>query len=243
MRFVLAAAVLLTACDRSPSAATPLMLTASAGNGQTVTVGDAAPISPTVTVTSNSRPIPGVAVTFTFPFSGGIFTASAGNKIVDDTVVISDAAGVARIGRWFMRTSVGDDSLTASAAGAAPVIFTVTATPGAAFGYAKWAGDGQTAPAGLPLSTLPAIRVIDQFGNGVPGVSAMFTVMSGGGSVTGATLVTGPNGVATLGAWTLGSDPGTNTVRVLIQAGGGPGIPFTFTATGVAASAALRGQR
>jgi hypothetical protein len=244
MRFALVATFFLIACDRSPTAATPLVLTASAGNGQTVAVGYPVPISPSVTVTSDSRPVAGVAVTFTFPPRFGVFTVGAGGSvIVKDTVVISDAAGIARVGSWYLSTSVGIDSLTASAVGAAPIIFTATATPGAAFGYAKWAGDGQTALAGSSLSTMPAIRVIDQFGNGVPGVSAMFTVMSGGGSVAGATLVTGPNGVATLGAWTLGSAPGANTLRVLIQANGGPGVPFTFTATGVASSAAQRGLR
>lgn len=242
MRFALIAALLMIACDRSPTAAAPLVLTASAGNGQTVAVGSPVPISPTVTVTSNSRPVAGVAVTFTFPPLTGVFTSDAGDVFVKDTIVISDAAGIARVGSWYLKTSAGVDSLTASAAGAAPAIFTATATPGAAFGYAKWAGDAQTAPVGSSVGTMPAIRVVDEFGNGVPGVSATFTVMSGGGSVAGAASVTGANGVATLGAWTLGSAPGTNTIRVLVQAGNGPGIPFTFTATGITTSAALRSQ-
>ena len=58
-----------------------------------------------------------------------------------------------------------------------------------------------------------------------------FSVWSGGGSVTGAAAVTGDDGIATVGSWTLGSAAGANSLRATCA--GVSGSPVTFTATGV----------
>ncbi|GAC1487600.1 MAG: hypothetical protein NVS1B5_10740 [Gemmatimonadaceae bacterium] len=55
-----------------------------------------------------------------------------------------------------------------------------------------------------------------------------FVVTGGGGSVTGATLTTGPLGTATVGNWTLGSAAGPNT----LEARSGNLPPVMFTANG-----------
>jgi hypothetical protein len=60
------------------------------------------------------------------------------------------------------------------------------------------------------------------------GVTVDFAVTSGGGSLTGAHVVSDASGTATVGSWTLGQNPGTNTVTATTA--GLP--PITFTAQG-----------
>jgi adhesin/invasin len=93
------------------------------------------------------------------------------------------------------------------------------------------AGDGQVAPAGSTVATPPSVIVTDQFGNPVSGVTVIFAVASGGGSVTGATAVTNASGIATVGSWRLGPIPGLNTLTA--TSGTLTGSPITFTAVGL----------
>ena len=89
-------------------------------------------------------------------------------------------------------------------------------------------GDGQTADARTAVPDPPTVLVTGASGNGVGGVTVNFTVYSGGGSVASATAVTGTNGVASAGAWTLG-DPGPQELRASVA-----GLnPVLFTATAV----------
>jgi adhesin/invasin len=90
---------------------------------------------------------------------------------------------------------------------------------------------GPAAPALLQIipptqgaNTYPGARVRDQFGNPVPGVTVTFTVTAGGGTVEGATVITGSTGEAYVGRWNLGA-PGANT----IQASSGTLTPVTYT--------------
>ncbi|HET7228745.1 MAG TPA: invasin domain 3-containing protein [Longimicrobium sp.] len=101
----------------------------------------------------------------------------------------------------------------------------VTFGAGAPANLVKSAGDLQTANAGAAVTTPPAVTVTDQYGNPVPGATVTFSVTGGGGSTTGATPATNGSGVATVGSWTLGSGPSTNT----LQASLGALTPVTFT--------------
>jgi Bacterial Ig-like domain (group 1)/Filamin/ABP280 repeat len=95
-------------------------------------------------------------------------------------------------------------------------------------------GDQQTAPAGTAVPVRPTVVVRDAAGTPVPGVPVRFTVTAGGGSVSGGETSTGAEGTAAVGAWTLGSSPGPNTLRAETDASGVSGNPVTFTATAVA---------
>ena len=95
-------------------------------------------------------------------------------------------------------------------------------------------GNGQTAVAGTAVATAPSVYVYDGSGNPVSGLTVTFSVWSGGGSVTGAAAVTGDDGIATVGSWTLGPVPGANALRATCA--GVSGSPVTFTATGVVGS-------
>src|SRR5207247_829598 len=75
--------------------------------------------------------------------------------------------------------------------------------------------------------------VRDQFNNPVANVAVTFAVVSGGGSVTGASQLTNASGLATLGSWTLGTSAGTNTLTATTS-----GLsPVAFTATGTTGGA------
>lgn len=87
-------------------------------------------------------------------------------------------------------------------------------------------GDGQTADARTAVPNPPTVQVTGESGSGVGGVTVTFSVISGGGSVESATAVTGSNGVASSGAWTLG-DPGPQQLRASVS-----GLnPVVFSAT------------
>jgi hypothetical protein len=58
----------------------------------------------------------------------------------------------------------------------------------------------------------PEVLVRDANGNPIPGIPVKFTVTAGGGSVANATTISGPEGRATAGKWTLGPSLGVNTL-------------------------------
>lgn len=89
-----------------------------------------------------------------------------------------------------------------------------------------------TAAAGSAISPLPSVLVTDQNGSPMPGVTVNFEVLSGGGSVTGASVTTGTSGIATVGSWTLGTAAGSNSLR----ASSGSLAPVIFTATATVAA-------
>ncbi|OPZ41414.1 MAG: hypothetical protein BWY94_02433 [Actinobacteria bacterium ADurb.BinA094] len=95
---------------------------------------------------------------------------------------------------------------------------------------ALYEGNDQTASAGTAVPVAPSVRVTDAGDNPVPGVHVTFAVASGGGSVTGADAVSGADGIAAVGSWTLGGTPGENTLTATVA--GLAGSPVTFTATG-----------
>jgi adhesin/invasin len=74
------------------------------------------------------------------------------------------------------------------------------------------------------------VRVLDAGGNGVAGVTVNFAVASGDGSAVVASVATGGDGTATIGAWILGPTPGTNTLTATVT--GLTPVTFTATATG-----------
>jgi len=93
------------------------------------------------------------------------------------------------------------------------------------------AGDGQSATVGMPVPIPPAVRVTNSKGQPVAGVSVVFTVGVGGGTITGASATTGADGVAAVGSWTLGA-VGNNTLVGTVS-GATSGSPTTFSATAV----------
>src|SRR5437667_8045497 len=100
-------------------------ITFHGGNGQTATVGNAVPITPSVIVRDQfNNAVAGVAVTF---------TPAAGSGTVSPTSpVTSDSGGIAAVTSWTLGATAGTDTLRATATGLAgsPVVFLATATAG-----------------------------------------------------------------------------------------------------------------
>jgi adhesin/invasin len=202
-----------------------VVLAVLAGDAQTGVVGQAIATAPAITATRSGQPASGVVVTFA--------VASGGGSVTGGTAT-TDASGVARAGGWTLGTTIGANTLTASATTATAVTFSATARAGAAAAISKVAGDAQIAAAGFTLGTKQAVKLVDQFGNVVSGVNVTYAVATGGGSVIGAAQVTGTDGVATVGSWTLGNVAGANTLTATATGSGITGSPLTFSATGVA---------
>lgn len=66
--------------------------------------------------------------------------------------------------------------------------------------------------AGEDVQVHPTVLVTDAQSQPVPGVTVTFSIVQGGGTVTGGTQVTNSRGVATLGGWKLGRSFGINRV-------------------------------
>ena len=71
--------------------------------------------------------------------------------------------------------------------------------------------------AGHAVNEPPSVRVTTSGGRPLAGVGVHFAVQAGGGTLSGADPVTNEDGVAQVGAWTLGSAPGRNLVRATVD--------------------------
>ena len=181
----------------------PASVAATAGDGQSATVGTAVPIAPAVIVRdAGGTPVAGVAVAFAVASGGG--SVSGGSAT-------TGADGVATVGRWTLgdatgpntlRATVGADNVTGN-----PVTFTATGTPGAASADKS---SVSVSPATIPASSGSSISVItivvrDQAGNPIGGQSVTLNATGAGVSLTqpGPTDATGTT-TAQLSATALG---------------------------------------
>ena len=94
-----------------------------------------------------------------------------------------------------------------------------------------------TATVGREVTPTPAVRARDQAGKPVPGIKVSFSVL-GADRVANASAVTDQAGIASAGAWVLGTTPGAHTATA--SADGAADVRFTATAVaGPAASLTL----
>ena len=205
---------------------TPARVILSAGQGQTAVVGTNVPIPPAVIVQNAAGDaLEDVVVTFTpGPNSGNVTT----------TTVTTGMTGMATLGGWFLGPVTGEQTLVASASPTATFTFTAQGTPARVGRLEKHAGDAQIGLVGSSVTTPPAVKVLDVYGNAVPNSPVTFAVYNGGGSVIGANAVSDAAGIATVGKWTLGPLAGTQTLRA--SAEGALDVDFTAQATTGAAA-------
>ncbi len=199
------------------------------GNGQSGRVGSTLAESLVVKVTdTQDRPVAGANVLFDFTADGS--AASPATASTD-----GDGRAASRL---VLGTRVGPVTGTVSVpvdAGVTPVQAAITATAVSdnADGIALVSGNDQTGAVGTELSAALVVAVTDAFGNPIAGVTVEWTV-TGGGSVSNATTVTGANGQASV-TRTLGSGAGAQTA--VATAAGLAGSPVTFTHTATAGTA------
>jgi hypothetical protein len=186
------------------------------------------PVGSTATIRVTVRdaaglPVPGAVVTLSASGSGNTLkqpSQPTGNDGVAVGTLKSTIAGTKDI----MATVNGTTAITQTAQ--------VFVTPAPASRIAAVEGNNQSARTGEQVSVPPAVRVTNSLGEPVPGVGVTFVVTRGGGSVTGESQITDPNGVARVGSWTLGSSAGQN--RLEARAGSLNGSPVVFSATATA---------
>ncbi|HYV98524.1 MAG TPA: hypothetical protein VE967_13800 [Gemmatimonadaceae bacterium] len=211
--------ITFTATGTAAAAATVLK---AAGDAISSAAGVAVTAKPTVTVRDQyGNGVSGVAVTFAVVSGGGVATG---------TSQTTNSSGQATVGSWTLGVGLGANTMTATIAGVSgAVTFTATAISGPLAALIKTAGDNQTVNVGAAVPILPAVRAQDQFGNVISGAGVTFSVLTGGGTITGGSQTTGANGIATIGSWTLGGTAGANTLQA-----SSAGVSVTFTATGTA---------
>lgn len=195
----------------------PHALSLISGAGQTGLVGGTLDDSLLVRVVDQyNNPIESQVVSWTAEDGG----------TVSDATTSTDAAGRAGI-RWQLGDQAGVQTSHAMI-GTLPssaLDFTATALPDAAVAVEKVFGDNQSAPVGGDLTDSLVIRVVDAFGNGVPGRSLSWVLVGTGGSVNPGSSTTDDNGEA-FTRWSLGQTAGQQTLRAAV-----PGFaPISFIA-------------
>lgn len=191
------------------TAGTPSAMTATAGNNQSATAGTVLAISPSVVVRDNrGNPVQGVTVTFTASNAG----------VVTGGTITTNSAGAATVGSWRLGNTAGVQTLTASLSGVPDVVFTATATAGAAANVVV-VGDSVAAdfPVNSFISPIPTARVVDANGNPVSGATVTFESVDGTNTLVGATKTTGTDGIAQVTSWRIGTTAGVYRLRVVVN--------------------------
>ena len=193
----------------------------ASGDAQTGPAGAALANPLAVVVTRDGSAASGVSVSWNIVSGGGTLggasSATNGDGIATMTWTLGPAAGAQSA-----RASVADAS-------GSPVAFTATATAGPATTIEASGGTGQAATIGTALGDPLQVRVEDQFGNPVGGISVSWAVTGGGGTLAPPTSTTAANGTAS-SVWTLGGTVGQQSAQA--SATGLTGSPVAFTATG-----------
>ncbi len=215
------------AFNATANAGAPNAMTLVSGNARTVVAGTLVDSAPTVRVTDQfGNPVSGTSVIFSITGGGGALTGAN---------AITNAAGAANPTSWTLGLTAGANTLRATVGAVAPVNFTATGVAGPPATITKVRGDLISRVVASAVDSTPRLRVTDVGGNAVAGAAVNFSTLTGGGSVTGTTAVTDVNGFANLGAWTLGTLVGANTIRATV----GALAPVTFTITGTVGAPAV----
>lgn len=165
-------------------------------------------------------PTPGIIV------SVGV---STGSSLIGTTTATTDASGVATFSGLSLAGATGTRTLTFSANGLASTTATVSVAAGAPATFAINAGDNQNEAEGIAVAVRPSVVVTDADANGVPGIAITFAVIAGAGSITGATVSTDAQGIATVGSWALGA-AGPNRLGATASGSFAPAIELVATA-------------
>jgi hypothetical protein len=188
------------------------------GNNQSTTVGT--PTAASLVTRANDalkNPVPGVAITYADGGVGGSFSAKS---------VTTNSAGNAPT-IYTAPTKSGKFKITASATGATPATFVVTATAGPAANENIVSGNNQTAPAGTQLPQALVVSVTDQYGNAVANAAVTYSDGGAGGTFSADPVITATNGSASV-TYTGPSTPGPVTVTASLN---GVATPARFTET------------
>ncbi len=175
------------------------------GREQSGVVGQPVAVAPAViAVDAQGRGVAGLTVTFRVIDGGGQLSGEE---------VTTNQEGVARVGGWVLGPAPGLNRIAARTPGLPEVLFEATGEATGQPTIAWQEGAGQTAPVGQPLAVTPTVIARDAEGAPREGLVVTFEVVEGGGAVTGAQATTDAQGVARVGSWTMGAEPGRNALE------------------------------
>jgi hypothetical protein len=197
-------------------------IAAAAGNGQTGAVGTELANPLVVLVTDQfGNPVADVEVNW-----------HTDDGSVDPTTSQTGSDGRASAS-WVLGSSPGSQTATASSEdlSGSPVSFTATAAAGTANKLVRVSGNNQSGRAGQELGEPLVVRLVDRLGNGIPGRAVSWVVGAGGGSVPSVSTTTDGNGEART-SWTLGVNPGGNTLTAVVSGVGVVGFTATASSSG-----------
>jgi hypothetical protein len=208
-----------------PSSGEPARIEIVGGNEQADTVGQTLQDSLIVRVTDpEKRPVEGVEV---------VFAAPEGAGLAPNDTVLTGPDGRAAV-YYTLTTVSGPQTIEARAkpvvsSSSLTTLFSVSAMPDAPARLIAAGGDLQEAEVLTPLDDSLAVKAVDRFGNGVPGVE--ITWQASEGAVSPVSVTTGSDG---LGATqrTLGARPGVYRTTAVA-----PALEISaveFEATGIA---------
>jgi adhesin/invasin len=192
------------------TAGAPATVAVHAGDNQSAVAGTTVPVPPAVVVKdANGHPVQGVTTIFAIASGGGMLSGSS---------PVTNAQGIATVGTWQLGSIAGANTLSVTVQGTTvSTTVAATGTAGTPASIFISAGNNQSATVGTNVPIAPAVLVRDAHGNRAQGVTVNFAVVSGGGSLTGASPVSNAEGIATVGSWRMGTNPGTNTMSATVQ--------------------------
>jgi adhesin/invasin len=117
--------------------------------------------------------------------------------------------------------------------GVPPTVFHADILPGPPATLVSYYGNDQSAPAGTQLPMVIEVWVLDEFANGIPGVTVQWAAAPGSGSTEVASSVTTSTG-NTWTHWTIGPTVGTKNQTATATVAGLTGSPVTFAASATA---------
>ncbi len=168
-------------------------------------------------------PVPGARVAF---------VPSAGHGVADPDTVATDEDGLAGT-TWTLGDERGPQSLVAAVARAggpsARAAATALTPEEAAVSLELASGGGQRALRGTRLARPVVFRALDAAGGPVPGVRVAFVPSAGHGVAAPDTVATNEDGLAGT-TWTLGNEPGPQSLVASVARPGGPTAQAAATA-------------
>ncbi len=157
------------------------------------------------------------------------FEVVAGGGSIDPSLDVTRPDG-SSLARWTLGES-GEQRVEARAVGVDGVqaVFEASLRDPVPTALEPLGGTSVAGQPGQPLSDPIEVRLVDDQGRPLPGQTVQFVVESGGGSVSQASVSTGPDGVARA-EWTLGSDAGTQVQVLLTRVEDRPEVEARFEA-------------
>jgi adhesin/invasin len=159
-------------------------------------------------------------------------SASGGGSVAPASTT-SDPSGTVQLTSWTLGHTAGTQSVDLDVAGAGSSSIEIEATPDAAARLLKVSGDSQSAPVDSELPVPLVVRVVDQYGNGVSGVTVEWRTCEGVGDYD---AVTDAGGYASAFQST---GPDAGTFCGMASSSGLADSPVQFTYTALAASGTM----